>query len=85
MDWRDVEGSQEVPLEALHCIVARDPPLSLALWRGLHDRETARVVSGVWVTSRHLRPNLWPQMQDVGCTLRERPLSGRLNNCVNFT
>ena len=35
--WRDAEGSQEVPLGALHRIVARDPPLSLALLRGLYD------------------------------------------------
>ena len=35
--WRDAEGSQEVPLGALRRIVARDPPLGLALLRGLHD------------------------------------------------
>ena len=31
--WRDAEGSQEVPLESLHGIVARDTPLCLALLR----------------------------------------------------
>ena len=48
MAWRDAEGSQEVPLGPLHRIVARDPPLGLTLLRGLHDWETARVVSSVW-------------------------------------
>ena len=64
--WRDVEGSQDVPLGALHRIVARDPPLGLAVLRGLHNWETARVVSGVWVSSRHLRPKEWVRMREVG-------------------
>ena len=64
--WRDAEGSQEVPLGALHRIVARDPPLSLALLRGLHDQETSRVVSGVWVAPRHYQPGEWARMQEVG-------------------
>ena len=64
--WRDAEGSQEVPLGALHRIVARDPPLGLALLRGLHNWETARVVSGVWVSLRHFRPRKWARMQEVG-------------------
>ena len=63
---RDAEGSQEVPLGSLHRIVARDPPLGLAILRGLHDWETSRVVSGVWVTSRHFRPSEWARMQKVG-------------------
>ena len=54
--WSDAEGSEEVPLGALHRIVARDPPLGLALLHGLHDWETAHAVSGVSVTSRHFRP-----------------------------
>ena len=62
MAWRDAEGSKEVPLGALHRIVARGPPLGLALLRGLHDSETAHVVSGVWVTSRHFRPGERAQM-----------------------
>ena len=64
--WRDAEGSQEVPLESLHRIVARDPPLGLALLQGLYDWETSRVVSGVWVTSRHFWPSEWARMQEVG-------------------
>ena len=52
-------------------IVARDPPLGLALLRGVHDWETSRVVSGVWVTSRHFRPSEWAQMQEVGYAGRE--------------
>ena len=44
--WRDAEGSQEIPLGSLHRMVARDPPLGLALLRGLHDWETSRVVRG---------------------------------------
>ena len=59
-------GPQEVPLGAVHRIVARDPPLGLALLRGLHDWETADVVSGVWVTSRHFRPGEWARMHEVG-------------------
>ena len=66
MAWRDAEGSQEVPLGALHHIVARDPPLGLALLRGLHDWETWRVVSGVWVSPRRFRPREWARMQEVG-------------------
>ena len=54
--WRDAEGSQEVPLESLHGIVARDTPLCLALLRGLRDWKTSRVVSGIWVAQRHFRP-----------------------------
>ena len=46
--------------------MAQDPPLGLALLRGLHSWETARVVSGVWVTSRHFRPREWARMQEVG-------------------
>ena len=64
--WRDAEGSQEEPLRALHHILARDPPLRLALLRGLHEWETARVVSGVWVTWRHFRAGEWAGMQEVG-------------------
>ena len=64
--WRDAEGSQEVPLGSLHRIVARDAPLGLALLRGLHDWETSRVVSGVWVAPRHFRPAEWARMQEVG-------------------
>ena len=64
--WQDADGSQEVPLGALQRIVARDPHPGLALLRGLHAGETARVVSGVWVTSRHFRPGEWAQMQEVG-------------------
>ena len=64
--WRDAEGSHEVPLGALHRIVARDPPLGLALLRSLRHWETARVVSGVWVTSRHFWPGEWARMQEVG-------------------
>ena len=51
---------------SLHRIVARDPPLGLALLRGLHDWETSRAVSGVWVASRHFRPAEWARMQEVG-------------------
>ena len=69
MAWPDAEGSQEVPLGSLQPIVARDPPLGLALLRGLHDWETLRVVSGVWVTSRHFRPSGWAPMQEVGFDL----------------
>ena len=64
--WRDVEGSEEVPLGSLHRIVAGDPPLGLALLRGLHNWETSRVVSGVWVAPRHFRPAEWARMQQVG-------------------
>ena len=64
--WRDAEGSRDVPLGSLHRIVARDPPLGLALLRGLHDWETSRVVSGVWVAPRHFRPAKWARMQEVG-------------------
>ena len=64
--WRDAEGSPEVPLWALHRIMARDPSVGLALLCGLHDWETPRVVSGVWVPSRHFRPEEWARMQDVG-------------------
>ena len=63
---RDAEGSQEVPLGSLHRIVARDPPLGLALLRGLHDWETSRVVSGIWVAPRRFRPAEWARMQEVG-------------------
>ena len=63
---RDAEGSQEVPLGSLGRIVARDPPLGLALLRGLHDWETSRVVSGIWVSPRHFRPAEWARMQEVG-------------------
>ena len=60
--WRDAQGSQEELLGYLHGIVPRDPPLGLALLRGLHDR----VVSGVWVTLHHFQPNKWARMQEVG-------------------
>ena len=73
--WRDTEGSQEVPLGSLHRIVARDPPLGLALLRGLHDWETSRVVSGVWVAPRHFRPAEWARMQKVGYA------GGRMRRC----
>ena len=66
MAWRDAEGSHEVPLGALQRIVARGSPLDRALLRGLHDWEIARVVSGVWVSSRHFRPREWARMQEVG-------------------
>ena len=63
--WRDAQGSQEVPLGSLHRIVARDPPLGIALLRGLHDWETSRVVSGVWA-----------RMQEVGYAR-----GGRMRGC----
>ena len=66
MAWRDAEGSREVPLGALHRIVARDPPLGLALLCGHHNWETARVVSRIWVSSRRFRPREWARMQEVG-------------------
>ena len=66
MSWREAEGSQEVPVGFLHRIVARDPPLGLALLRGLHDCETSRGMSSVWVMSRHFRPSEWAWMQEVG-------------------
>ena len=64
--WRDAEGSRKVPVGYLHRIVTRDPPFGLALLRRFHDWETSRVVSGVWVTSRHFRSNEWARMQEVG-------------------
>ena len=64
--WRDAQGSQEAPLGSPHRIVARDPPLCPALFRGLHDWETSHVVSSVWVTSRHFSPSEWALMQEVG-------------------
>ena len=64
--WQDAEGSQEVPLGSLHRIMAPDPPWGLALLRGLHNWETSRVVSGVWVAPRHFRPAEWARMQEVG-------------------
>ena len=36
-------------------------------------------------TNHHEPPRTTTKHQDIPCTLRERPLSGRLNNCVNFT
>ena len=60
--WRDAKGSQEVPLGSLHRIVAWDPPLGLALLRGLHYWDASRVVSGVWVTSRNFRPSEWARI-----------------------
>ena len=33
--WRDAEGTPEVPPGALHQIVSRDPPLGVAILRGL--------------------------------------------------
>ena len=55
-----------MPLGALHRIVARDPPLGLALLRGLHGLETSRVVTGVWVAPRHFWTGEWARMQEVG-------------------
>ena len=40
--------------------------MGLALLRSLHDWETARVVSRVWVSSRHFRPREGARMQEVG-------------------
>ena len=59
MQGLSAEGFQEVPLGSLQRIVARDPPLGLALLRGPHDWETSRVVSGVWLTSRPFWPSEW--------------------------
>ena len=71
MPWRYAEGSQAVPLGSLHRIVARDPPLGLALLPALHGWETSRVVSRVSVTLRHFRPSEWARMQEVGYARRE--------------
>ena len=60
--WRDAEGSHEVPLGALHRIVAWDPPLGLAPLGAVRDWESACVVSGVWVSSRQFRPKAWARM-----------------------
>ena len=64
--WRDAEGSQEVPLGSFHRIVVRDPSWDLALLPVLHDWETSRMESGVWVTSPHFQPSEWGRMQEVG-------------------
>ena len=54
--WQDMESSQEIPLGALHRIMAKDPSLGLSLLRGLQKWEPGRVAAGVWDTSK----GYWP-------------------------
>ena len=49
VSWRDCDAAHEVPLGHLHRFVTADPPLGLAILRGLRDWEQGRVCSGVWV------------------------------------
>ena len=52
--WRDTEGSPEIPLGALHRILAQDPSLGLSLLRGMREWETGLVAADVWDTSKGL-------------------------------
>ena len=47
--WRDRDAGHEVPLRHVHQLLAADPPLRLAILRGLRDREQGKVCSEVWV------------------------------------
>ena len=53
--WRDMEGSQEIPLGAPHRILAHDPSLGLSLLRGMREWEASRVADDVWDSAKGYR------------------------------
>ena len=49
VSWRDRHAAHEVPLGHLQRLLAPDPPVGLAILRGLRDWEQWRVYAEVWV------------------------------------
>ena len=65
---RDRDAAHEVPLRHLHRLVTADPPLELAIWRGLRDWEQERVCSEVWVGAGRYRAGEWAGIGQMGYT-----------------
>ena len=68
VSWRDHDAAHEVPLEHRHRLVAADPPLGLAVLRGLRDWEQGRVYSKVWVGAGRYRAGKWAMLGQTGYT-----------------
>ena len=70
VSWRVRHAAHEVPLGQLHRLLAADPPLGLAIIRGLRDWELGRVCSEVGVGARRYRAGEWTRLGQMGCTGR---------------
>ena len=71
VSWRDRDAAHEVPLRQLHRLVAADPPLGLAILRGLGDWEQGRVSSEVWVGAGRYRAGEWARLGQMGYTVAD--------------
>ena len=60
------EASEEIPVGALHRILAQDQRLSISLLCGLREWKACRVAADVWATSKGYRPSQWAKRSGVG-------------------
>ena len=66
--WQDRDQAHEVPLGHLHRLLAADPPLGLAILRGLRDWEQGRVYLEVWVGAGRYKAGQWARLGRMGYT-----------------
>ena len=71
VSWRGRDQAHEVHLGHLHRLIAADPPLGLASWRGLTDWEHRRVCSERWVGAQTYKAEEWPKLGHMGHTAAE--------------
>ena len=65
---RNRDVAHELPLARLQRLVAADPPLALAISRGLRDWEQGRVSSDVCVGAGRYRAGEWAGLEYMGYT-----------------
>ena len=56
------DAAHVVPLGDLHRLAAADPPLGLAILRGLRHWKQGRVCSEVWVGAERYRAGEWARL-----------------------
>ena len=66
VSWHYRDQAHEVPLGHLH--LAADPPLGLAILRGLRDWKQGRVCSEVWVGAVRYKAGEWAKLGQMGYT-----------------
>ena len=64
--WRDCDDAHAVSLGHLHRLFAADPPLGLAILRGLKDWEQGRVCLDVSVGAGWYKVGEWARLGHMG-------------------
>ena len=68
ISWRNCKQPQELSSGSLHCLLATNPAVGLAVLKGLRGWGQDRARSNIWQMSEQFRAWDWARMAEVGYT-----------------